>query len=82
MAYHYATRGLTPAHRISGLSYIEARGLEEIGMIECHTINPSNPINNQIHGIGENNPNGETYMRAATNYLFNRAENWMLNNGL
>ena len=78
MSYHFATRGLTPAKRVSGLSYFEARGLEEIGMIECHTINPSNPKNNQIHGIGINNINGGAYMAAATSYLFNRAENWLL----
>ena len=79
MAYHKRTRGLEPAYRISGLNYYEARGLEEIGMIECHTLNDSNPINNQIHGIGENNPLGATYMDAAVNYLVNRAEDSILN---
>ena len=79
MAYHKRTRGLEPAYRISGLNYYEARGLEEIGMIECHTLNDSNPINNQIHGIGENNPLGGTYMDAAVNYLVNRAEDSILN---
>ena len=49
-------------------------------MIECHTLNVSNPISNQIHGIGPQNPSGEIYMRAACNYLLNYAENWMLNN--
>ena len=79
MAYHYATRNLTPAQRISGLSYNEARGLEELGMIQCHTLNAKNPINNQIHGISIRNRKGEIYMNAACNYLFNRAENWVLN---
>ena len=79
MAYHKATRGLTPQKRISGLSYAEARGLEEIGMIECHTLNPSNPKNNQIHGIGANNRNGGYYLDAACDYLLNRAENSILN---
>ena len=79
MAHHYATRELTPASRISGLSYAEARGLEEIGMIECHTLNATNPKNNQIHGISPANRNGERYMEAACNYLSNRAENWVLN---
>ena len=78
MAYHKATRGLTPAHRVSGLSYAEARGLEEIGMIECHTLNASNPVNNQIHGISARNKNGAHYLEAAGNYLFNRAENRLL----
>ena len=79
MNYHRVTRDLTPAHRISNLSYAEARGLEEIGMIECHTLNASNPINNQIHGISDRNPNGGRYMDAACNYLLNRAEDWVLN---
>lgn len=79
MAYHYSTRGLTPAQRISGLNYAEARGLQEIGMIECHTLNALNPINNQIHGISPKNVNGEVYMKAACDYLFNRAEDWVLN---
>ena len=79
MAHHYATRGLTPAYRIPNLSYAEARGLEEIGMIECHTLNVTNPKNNQIHGISTRNKNGERYMKAACNYLSNRAENWVLN---
>jgi len=79
MAYHYATRGLTPKYRISDLNYAEARGLEEIGMIECHTLNAMNPKNNQIHGISPKNQKGERYMEAACDYLFNRAENWVLN---
>ena len=40
MNYHNVTKGLIPAYKVSGLSYNEARGLEEIGMIECHTLNP------------------------------------------
>ena len=78
MAHHYATRGLTPAGRISGLNYFVARGLEEIGIIEFHTLNASNPQNNQIHGISERNKRGERYMQAAYDYLSNRAENWVL----
>ena len=79
MDYHKITRGLTPAKRVQGLSYAEARGLEEIGMIECHTLNPSNPINNQIHGISIRNRKGRSYMEAAIDYLLNRAENSLLN---
>lgn len=79
MNHHYSTRRLTPAKRIPGLSYKEARGLEEMGMITCHTLNAMNPINNQIHGISSRNKNGEIYMEAACNYLFNRAEDWVLN---
>ena len=79
MTYHLKTRGLVPGDRISGLNYAEARGLEEIGMIECHTLNPSNPINNQIHGVSQRNDSGENYMKAALDYLSNRTENFILN---
>jgi len=79
MQYHKATRNLKPAHRIRGLSYAVARGLEEIGMIQCHTLNPKNSVNNKIHGISEHNKNGESYMKAAWDYLFNHAEDWVLN---
>lgn len=79
MRHHASTRGLTPALRVSGLSYAEARGLEEIGMIECHTLNAMNPLNNQIHGIGIRNRMGERYLNAAVDYLINRAENSLLN---
>ena len=79
MAYHAATRGLEPAYFIAGLSYLEARGLEEIAMIECHIINPDNMRNNQIHGISGRNPRGGLYLEAATNYLLNHAEDQILN---
>ena len=79
MAHHYATRGLTPKYKATGLNYFEARGLEEIGIIECHTLNKLYPENNQIHGISPRNKKGQAYMNAATDYLLNRAENWLLN---
>jgi hypothetical protein len=78
MRYHASTRGLTPKYRISGLSYAEARGLEEIGMMECHTLNALNPQNNQIHGISSINKNIDFYLEAACNYLWNRAEGTLL----
>jgi len=79
MAYHKATRGLDIKYSVSGLSYFEARGLEEIGMIECHTINRSNYKNNQIHGIAPSNKKGNQYLDAAANYLLNKAEDMLLN---
>ena len=79
MAYHEATRGLTPQYAYSGLTYEEARGLEEIGMVECHTLNKNNPVNNQIHGISGTNKKARTYIDAALGYLSNRAENTLLN---
>lgn len=79
MAYHEATRGLTVKYAYHGLTYAEARGLEEIGMVECHTINKSNPENNQIHGISGKNKNAGRYIDAALGYLGNKAENTLLN---
>ncbi len=35
----------------SGLTYEEARALEQAGMIYYHTINTKNRMNNQINGI-------------------------------
>ena len=77
LKHHKAIRGLDPHTVVKGLSYDEARGLEEIGMIQCHTISAFYP-NNKIHGISPLNPNGERYMKAAWDYLFNRAENKLL----
>ena len=79
MAYHEATRGLTVKYACHGLTYAEARGLEEIGMIECHTINKNNPVNNQIHGISGTNKKAGRYIDAALGYLENKAENILLN---
>ena len=60
------------------MTYDQVRGLEEIAMIQCHTVNNRNPLNNQIHGIGERNKCGERYMNAAIEYLLNRAEDNLL----
>jgi len=77
--YHKNTRGLKEGYRIAGLNKIQARGLEEIGMILCHTLKPGKDVNNQIHGISARNPNGKTYLNAGWGYLSNHIENWMLN---
>lgn len=79
MKYHENTKGLTPAHCVQGLNYYEARGLEEIGMIECHTLRPGEFRYNQIHGISTRNSNGEKYMFDALSYLENKAEQELLN---
>ena len=64
------------------LSYSEARGMEEVGLLWCHTLNrdksPGN-INNRIHGISSKNSNYSSYMGAAYNYITNRAEESFLN---
>ena len=79
IAYHERTKGLTLYYEVHGLDWPTARGLEEIAMIECHTINPSNPVSNQIHGVGINNSNGEIYFNGVMDYLQNRAEEDLLN---
>ena len=79
MAYHEATRDLTVKYAYHGLTYAEARGLEEIGMIECHTINKDNPANNQIHGISGTNKKAGSYIDAALGCLENKAGNMLLN---
>ena len=79
MKYHRSTKNLLPAYRVSGLTYTEARGLEEIGMVECHTLKPGQAGSNQIHGISIHNPKGEQYMFDALSYLENKAEQRLLN---
>lgn len=46
------------------LDYYEARGLEQIAMLECHTINTSNRMNNRINGISPHNRKLALYMEA------------------
>ena len=48
----------------TNLDYYEARGLEQIAMLECHTINTSNRMNNRINGIGPRNRKLALYMEA------------------
>lgn len=61
-----------------GLSYYEARGLEQIAMIEYHTINAKNRTNNQINGISPSNKLLVIYMEAGRGvaaYLENQISN-------
>ena len=62
-----------------GLSKYEARGLEQYYMILYHTVNTSNPMNNQINGIASSNPNRFAYFNATLKYLDNRISNEFLN---
>ena len=65
----------------SGLTYSQARGFEQIEMLNCHTINKVNPANNQIFGISPKNPKLEFYMycgRAVASYLENKVSNEVL----
>ena len=78
MQHHKSTRHLTPKYYVDNLTYEEARGLEEIGMIECHTLKKTFPWN-IIHGIADNNPNLDLYYFDAVSYLDNRAEDFLHN---
>jgi hypothetical protein len=81
LSFSYDHNGLRTqkSATVSGVSYNEARGLEEIGMIECHTLNPGRIGYNQIHGISPMNVNGVRYMESAMSYLENKAEQFLLN---
>lgn len=80
MWYHKKTKGLELAVKKSGLSYEVARGMEEIGMLACHTLIPgSKGINNRIHGISFKNKEYNSYLDAAYEYLKNKAEEDFLN---
>ena len=64
----------------SGLNY-QARGLEQIAMLEYHTINTANRMNNQINGISPFNRRLSLYMaagRGALGYGENQISNEIL----
>ena len=61
-----------------GLTYEQARGLEQILMLQHHTINTANRMNNQINGISPHNPNLGYYMQAARG-IIDYAENKFTN---
>ncbi|MGN1371988.1 MAG: DNRLRE domain-containing protein [Candidatus Coprovivens sp.] len=52
------------------LTYEEARGLEQRLIIEYSTLNKSNPLNNQINGIGIKNKRYDEYMLASWNIYY------------
>ncbi len=65
----------------SDLNYYEARGLEQLAMLECHTINTANRMNNQINGISPSNKSLGIYMeagRGVAGYLGNQISNDIL----
>ena len=79
MSYHKRTKGLKPVHYYQGLSKNVARGLEELGIIYCHTLNTKDKTMNQIHGISIKNVNREMYLEDAYRFLLNCGEEWLLN---
>ena len=59
----------------TGLDYYEARGMEQILIMEYNTINTANRMNNQINGISSKNTLWVLYMeagRGALKYMGNR----------
>ncbi|MNS66799.1 tRNA nuclease WapA precursor [compost metagenome] len=71
------TAGLTFIPIASGLTYSQARGVEQIAMLEYNTKNCLNSIN----GISPNNPRRDIYMAAGrqfANYIGNQISNEIL----
>lgn len=54
-----------------GLTKIEARGLEQVLMMEYYTKQSGNSLANQINGIGHKNKSAKVYFDAAYNYVKN-----------
>ena len=63
MAYH-ESKGRQLVFFVPGLTYGECRGLEQGGMILCHTINRFNPLHNQIRGVSPRNDARGLYLEA------------------
>lgn len=65
----------------SKLTYMQARGLEQVLMLYYHTINTNDRKNNQINGISINNAMLDDYILAAEGalgYLWNQITNDVL----
>ncbi|MFR3418472.1 MAG: RHS repeat-associated core domain-containing protein [Christensenellales bacterium] len=62
-----------------GLTYDQARGLEQLLMVYYHTLNALNPANNQINGIRMNNPKYRHYIDSANALFENIISNEVLN---
>ena len=82
-----ATRGDLVFHEIhNNLTYVEARALEEMYMMACHTLTTLRSDeflkNNLIHGIAPNNPKSSMYfssVRFTQKYAANAIEDRILN---
>ena len=97
MAYH-RTQGRSEKWRIDGLTWLECRGLEQVGMAFFHTINKNNSLYNQIRGVSPTNTSRSQYFVAAKifwravsseidaimpfSYWENWTENEILNGGM
>lgn len=65
---HPTRKNLTFEPVASGLTYKEARAIEQALMIQYHTINTENSMNNQINGIAPKY--WSTYKSIAKSYAF------------
>ena len=57
----------------------EARALEQYYMLQHHTLNAQEKVNNQINGVSPRNKKIDVYIEAARNYLANNVNNEYLN---
>ncbi len=81
MAYHEKTKGLVPGEKVSGLTYLQCRGLEQAGMM-YHLTRESDGQGgyNKVNGISLLNPRYSSYMNSGLYaYMKNQAENEWLN---
>ena len=63
------------------LTYTQVRGLEQVLMLYCHTIDKTNSQNNQINGISPTNGRIDEYIEAAQGalgYSWNQLSNEVL----
>jgi len=67
-AHSEKTKNLELAYYIDGLTWSEARGLEQLGIVEYNTKNAGA---NSINGISDHNPNRIPYIVAAWDFIYN-----------
>ncbi len=68
MRYH-ESRGRLLSWQVNGLTYAQCRGLEQLGMVYYHSINRSNPQNNQIRGVSPANSARTDYFNSVLELL-------------
>lgn len=59
-----------------GLTWSQARGLEQVGIVTYNTINSGK---NSINGVAYKNKNYEAYLTAAWDYIYNQVTNEVYN---
>ena len=69
-------KNLDLAWTVEDLTWCEARGLEQVGIVTYNTINAGK---NSIRGISPNNPNRYPYLQAAWDYIYNQTTNEFYN---